>query len=239
MDPPTRTLRCWPYCRTKHIVPLNWDFYLERHGFIDGIKEWRRRRVEAGKRGHRALYFQDCEKRLREFVRLDPWELSYLDWAAARARRGIVEIGRLLGGSTLALALANPNVPIYSIDLAPADDERLRRVLDEHEISSNVRLLVGDSQHGEFAEIVADSYDLLFVDGDHSFDGCLADLEHWWPGLATGGSLLLHDCYQGSEVQDAANAFFERHGARFLRGTNVPGAHWLTAEGSIAHAIKT
>jgi len=65
--------------------------------------------VEAARSGHHALYFLDCEERLREFVRLDPWELSYLDWAAARARREIVEIGRLHGGSTLALALANPN----------------------------------------------------------------------------------------------------------------------------------
>lgn len=239
MNPRATTRRCWPYCRTKYIVPLNWNFYLGRHGLIDGFKEWRYRRKEAGKNGHRAMYFRDCEERLREFVRLDPWEVPHLVWAAARARRGIVEIGRYNGGSTLVLALANRNVPIYSIDIAPQDDQRLQQVLDEHEVGGNVRLLVGDSQHGEFAEIGPDSYDLLFVDGDHSYDGCLADLEHWWPGLATGGGALLHDCYQGSEVQDAADAFFARHPARFLRGTNIPGAHWLTAEGSIAHAIKT
>jgi predicted O-methyltransferase YrrM len=99
--------------------------------------------------------------------------------------------------------------------------------------------LVGDSQHGEFAEIGPESYDLLFVDGDHSYDGCLADLEHWWPGLAAGGSVLLHDCYQGNEVQEAVNTFFERNEARLIRDTNVPAAHWLTAEGSIVHAIKT
>jgi predicted O-methyltransferase YrrM len=184
------------------------------------------------------MYFADCDQRLREFVRLDPWEASYLIVAAVRARKAIVEIGRRWGGSTLVLADANRNVPIYSIDIAPRDDRHLRLLLDEHEVGANVRLLVGDSQHGEFAELEPASFDLLFVDGDHSYDGCLADLEHWWPGLATGGSALLHDCYQGSEVQDAAETFFEHRAARFLRPPNVPAAHWLTAEGSLAHAVK-
>src|SRR5919106_4640337 len=100
MSPQATMYRCWPYCRTKHIVPLNWNFYLERHGFINGFKAWRRRRRAAQRHGYRAMYFQDCEERLREFVRLDPWEVSYLTWAAGRARRAIVEIGRRWGGST-------------------------------------------------------------------------------------------------------------------------------------------
>lgn len=230
--------RCVPYCRTKHIVPLNWDFYRDRHGWTEGWKEWRRRRRQAAKSGHRAMYFRDCGEQLREFVRLDPWEAAYLTCVAARARRGIVEIGRFRGGSTLALALANGESPIVSIDIAPVDDERLRIVLDEHEVGRNVHLLIGDSRNGQFAEAGTDSYDLLFVDGDHSYEGCLADLERWWPGLAVGGSVLLHDCYQGNEVQQAADAFFGRNKAGFVRSTWIPGAHWLTSEGSLAHAVK-
>jgi predicted O-methyltransferase YrrM len=184
------------------------------------------------------MYFRDCAEPLREFIRIDPWELSYLVWAAAYAKRGIVEIGRYNGGSTLMFALANPRVPVYSVDIAPQDDARLRRVLADHEAGDNVRLLVGDSQRGEFTEIRPGGYDLLLIDGDHSYDGCLADLTNWWPGLAAGGSVLLHDCYHGSEVQEAAATFFARHQARFVRGANIPAAHWLTAEGSIAHALK-
>lgn len=238
MNPRGPMYRCWSYCRTKHLVPLNWSFYRKRYGFINGIKDWRRRRRAAATHGYRAMYFEDCDARLRELVRLDPWEAAYLILAAVRARKAIVEIGRRWGGSTLVLAHANRNVPIYSIDIAPKDDQRLRGLFDEHEVGANVHLLVGDSQHGEFAEIESESFDLLFVDGDHSYGGCLADLEHWWPGLAAGGSALLHDCYQGSEVQDAAETFFEHHPARLLRPPNVPAAHWLTVEGSLAHAVK-
>jgi predicted O-methyltransferase YrrM len=238
MEPLATIRRCWRYSRTKHVVPLNWSFYRGRHGVVDGLKEWRRRRKEAAKNGYRSMYFRDCEEPLREFIRLDPWELPYLVWAAVRAHQGIVEIGRYNGGSTLVFALANPSVPIYSVDIAPQDDARLRRVLADHEVGANVHLLVGDSQRGEFTEIAPGSYDLLLIDGDHSYDGCLADLASWWPGLATGGSVLLHDCYHGSAVQEAAEAFFAQHQARFIRGTNIPAMHWLTGEGSIAHAIK-
>jgi predicted O-methyltransferase YrrM len=238
MHPRAAIRHCWSYCRTKYIVPINWDFYLRRFGVRDGIKERRYRRKEAGKRGYRPMYFRDCDEPLREFIRLDPWELPYVVWAAARARTGIVEIGRYNGGSTLVFALANPKVPIYSIDIAPQDDDRLRRVLTEHGAGGNVHLLVGDSQKGEFAGIPPEGYDLLLIDGDHSYDGCLADLTAWWPGLAAGGSVLLHDCYHGSEVQDATEAFFARHDARFVRGANIPATHWLSGDGSIAHAVK-
>jgi precorrin-6B methylase 2 len=238
MHPSAVIRRCWSYCRTKHIVPINWDFYLRRFGVRNGIKERRYRRKEAGTRGYRPMHFRDCEQALREFIRLDPWELPYLVWAGARARKGIVEIGRYNGGSTLVFALANPQVPIYSIDIAPQDDDRLRRVLTAHGAGGNVRLLVGDSQKGQFAEISPGSYDLLLIDGDHSYDGCLADLTNWWPGLAAGGSVLLHDCYHGNQVQDATEAFFAHHEARFVRPANIPATHWLSGDGSIAHAIK-
>jgi predicted O-methyltransferase YrrM len=238
MHPRAVIRRCWSYCRTKYIVPINWNFYVRRFGMRSGLKELRYRRKEAGKNGYRPMHFRDCDAPLREFIRLDPWELPYMVWAAAHAQKGIVEIGRYNGGSTLVFALANPKVPVYSVDIAPQDDQRLRRVLAEHAVGGNVHLLIGDSQRGEFAEIEPGSYDLLLIDGDHSYDGCLADLTKWWPGLASGGSVLLHDCYHGSEVQDAAEAFFTRHDARFVRNTNIPAAHWLTSEGSIAHAVK-
>jgi predicted O-methyltransferase YrrM len=238
MHPRAVIRRCWSYCRTKYVVPINWNFYTRRFGLQGGLKELRYRRKEAGKNGYRSMHFRDCDEPLREFIRLDPWELPYLVWAAARAQQGIVEIGRYNGGSTLVFALAHPNVPIYSVDIAPQDDQRLRGVLADHEVGDNVHLLVGDSQHGAFAEIRPGSYDLLLIDGDHSYAGCLADLTNWWPGLASGGSVLLHDCYHGSEVQDAAESFFAQHQARFLRGTNISAAHWLTGEGSIAHAVK-
>jgi predicted O-methyltransferase YrrM len=226
------------YCRTKHVVPLNWSFYLKRFGLVEGIKRRRYWKKHGLKNAFRPLYFKHRDEIPPEFIRLDPWEMTYLMWAGSKARRGIVEVGRYNGGSTLIFAIINPDVPIYSIDIAPRDDERLRSVLAGEQAGENVHLLIGDSQHGQFEEVPDQGYDLLFIDGDHSYEGCLADLENWWPGLAAGGSLLLHDCYHGCPVQAATEDFLARNEAIRVRGHNIPAAHWLTAEGSIAHFVK-
>ena len=171
-----------------------------------------------------------------EFIRLDPWEAEYLFLVASLARKGIVEIGRHNGGSTFLLACANSEVPIWSIDIAPQDDDRLRRLLAEHGVGRNVDLIVGDSQRGEFPEIGA--YDLLFVDGDHSYEGCMADLEKHFPGLEPGGHLVLHDCYAGLAVQPAVFDFVARRDVTVVRSPYIIASHWHTSYGSMAHFRK-
>lgn len=39
-----------------------------------------------------------------------------------------------------------------------------------------------------------DSYDLIFVDGCHTYDGCKADIIDYKPKLKKGGFMLVHDC---------------------------------------------
>ena len=100
------------YCRTKHVVPLNWSFYLRRFGLVDGIKRHRYWKKHGLKNGFRPLYFKHREEIPPEFIRLDPWEMSYVMWAGSKARLGVVEVGRFNGGSTLIFAVANADVPM-------------------------------------------------------------------------------------------------------------------------------
>ncbi len=37
------------------------------------------------------------------------------------------------------------------------------------------------------------SFDLVFVDGDHSYEGAQADLENWGRRVRSGGQVLVHD----------------------------------------------
>jgi len=37
------------------------------------------------------------------------------------------------------------------------------------------------------------SLSLVFLDGDHSCEGCLADIDAWWPKLKSDGVMLGHD----------------------------------------------
>lgn len=36
--------------------------------------------------------------------------------------------------------------------------------------------------------------DILFIDGDHSYEGCGADIVAWYPWMNTGGIIFFHDC---------------------------------------------
>src|SRR5439155_10026060 len=125
-------------CRTKHLLVLpargrQWPVFVAR--LCLGRIPTANRRIYAMPSSRGGLP--------AEFIRLHPWEAEYLVLVASQATRGIVEIGRLKGGSTFLLACANPGVPIWSIDKHPADDEGLRRLLDANGVGANVRLLVG------------------------------------------------------------------------------------------------
>jgi predicted O-methyltransferase YrrM len=171
-----------------------------------------------------------------ELVRLEPWEMEYLFAMARQAKLGIVETGRFLGGSTLVLAGGAPQIPIWSIDIAPQDDTSLKRLMRELSIGENIDLIVGDSTSenpsvGEF--------DLLWIDGDHSFEGCSGDIKRWWPRLSPGGSMILHDCYLGCEVLDAVSNFLtEVRDAEIVTGTVNTRAHFRSPTGSICHIRK-
>ena len=38
-----------------------------------------------------------------------------------------------------------------------------------------------------------DSCDFIYVDGDHSYAGCLADIKAYWPKVKVGGIMAGHD----------------------------------------------
>jgi MMP 1-O-methyltransferase len=141
-----------------------------------------------------------------------------------------VEIGSWLGLSTIAFStglLANVNVGarVYSVDTWNGSPEHqslaeirnqtaletYNRNIQEAGISTYVTAVRGESsnlarswKHGPI--------DMLFVDGDHSYDACLGDLECWSPLLAPRGRILGHDAAPGSGVASAVAAFAQNTG---------------------------
>ena len=153
----------------------------------------------------------------------------------------IAEIGRFKGGSTVVFATALPEgIELWSYDLHVAlrpdlSGEQLDRELDEAlqrlGVRHKVHLLVGDSRT---IEPPPDPLELLFVDGDHSYEGARADFERWGELVQPGGHLLFHDAVDtggyGNVYPGVARATAEvEHDPRWRR---QPGA------GSIAHFLK-
>jgi len=170
------------------------------------------------------------------FIRQEPWEIEYLYMLAHYSKVGILETGRFNGGSTLISSLANNNVPIHSIDFDPKDDNYLLDILQKLNIGSNVNMIVGDSQKTKYDSI--DKIDLLFVDADHSKEGCLNDMVNWWDNLVTGGHMVLHDCYFGCEVQDAVIEFIAEHDVEIVISPYKSHEHRRYPQGSFCHFIK-
>jgi predicted O-methyltransferase YrrM len=167
------------------------------------------------------------------FIRLCPWEIEFLFACARRAKKGILEIGRFNGGSVFLMACANSEVPIYSIDIKPQNDLLLGQLFEMHDVGENVTLIVGDSQHTTYDNI--QTFDLLFIDGDHSYDGCKADLNNWFDKLAVGGYVVFHDSYLGSPVQDVILDFIDStSNIEVILSPLIGRSYWRYPAGSLA-----
>lgn len=133
-------------------------------------------------------------------LQLDEAALLYRLAKRVPSGAAVAEIGRFKGGSTLLLASALPEgAQLWSYDLhvalredltGAALDADLRAALERYGLSDRVQLVVGDSRT---AQPPPRPCALVFVDGDHSYEGARADYERWRDLLAPGGDLLFHD----------------------------------------------
>jgi predicted O-methyltransferase YrrM len=60
------------------------------------------------------------------------------------------------------------------------------------------------------------SLDFVFIDGDHSYQGCSTDIDCWFPKLKSGGLLSGHD-YRDDKDYGVKRAVHEFLGDRELR----------------------
>ena len=178
-----------------------------RRLLLSSIKRYPNLAVDALRQGN--LSFANLPPRpQRNFEDLD-WLLSsnntnrgllllQLDEAAflfrlVRSKRAaqIAEIGRFYGGSTFLFAVASDdNSEVSSIDVTPQNDDSLQTALKKSGLAHKVTLIVGDSTVGEARP---DFYDLVLVDGDHSYKGVKRDYEHWKRAVKAGGCLAFHN----------------------------------------------
>lgn len=66
------------------------------------------------------------------------------------------------------------------------------------------------------------SIDFVFIDGDHSYEGCANDIRLWYPKLKEGGLLSGHDYREGRNygVMQAVNEFVQSTGKPLRLGAN-------------------
>ncbi|MGK7877235.1 MAG: class I SAM-dependent methyltransferase [Xenococcaceae cyanobacterium] len=140
----------------------------------------------------------------------------------------IIEIGRFKGFSTLCLASAlkfiemgwqeplqhkqRPDInyedfekpkqrKVFSID--PFPTEEAATLIKEAELTKYVEFI---NQRSDAVNIQSE-VDLIFIDGDHSYEGCKEDVLHYvgW-NLRPGGYFILHDYFGWYDEQKRNNS---------------------------------
>ncbi|MBP8300313.1 MAG: class I SAM-dependent methyltransferase [Planctomycetes bacterium] len=175
-----------------------------------------------------------------------PGDIQFLWNMAATLPTGgrHVEIGSWMGLSTILFANSliahlNFDARIHCIDTWQGSQEHqgmaevengalfdtflanVRRANVQH----FVRPLRGDSKRMA-ANFDDHSLDSIFVDGDHSYAGCRADLEAWLPKLKRGGRIAGHDAVPGEGVDQAVREFAKAHGLQ-LEILPPPQGHYV------------
>lgn len=176
-------------------------------------------------------------------------ERGFLFQLASDAPAGaqVVEVGSWMGASTcfLAAGLKGNGAKVYAVDNfkglstcgedsawynrhfrrlgADSTLEIFRANFAELDLSARAEPVVSDSiaaaramasRHG--------SIDLIFIDGDHSYEACRADIHAWAPFVRRGGVMAFHDF--GSRAEGVTRAIFEEiRAGRFAEIIGVAG----------------
>lgn len=124
----------------------------------------------------------------------------------------VVNIGAGAGTSGLAFMESRGDLFLITIDITAesspfgcleAEENELRKAgyWDEHR---NLQIHQDSSHVGRHWG--GDKLDLIFIDGEHSYAGCVADITAWMPHLKPGGIIAVHDYKKHELPVDYANS---------------------------------
>lgn len=148
----------------------------------------------------------------------------------------VVEIGVYVGRLSRRLLEAHPGIFLHMVDpwaptgkqayaasgdfMANQDARQQMAVMAQavaevypHQGRYTIQRMTSEQASKLYAD---ESVDLVFIDGDHSYEGCSTDIRLWWPKVKPGGILSGHD-YRTDKDYGVIRAVQEFKGERELR----------------------
>lgn len=142
------------------------------------------------------------------------------------------EIGVFAGELSQRLLTRSPDLTLYMVDCWEAEghsqeyvdsgdfhaslpqvdqDSCYQRTID-NTFFAGPRAIILKRRSVEAAKLVPDKFlDFAFIDADHTYDGCKADLVAWYPKITSGGYICGHDYdhdqYKNWGVKEAVDEF--------------------------------
>lgn len=143
----------------------------------------------------------------------------FVEMVAERKPQTIMEIGTCYGGTLFPIArVSASDATIISLDFPSGDSggdySRLhRRILRRLPLSSQRLHIVWADSHSQktgeqIRQLVDRPLDLLFIDGDHSYEGVRQDFEMYAPLVRPGGLIAFHDIAESNNSYDQVQRFW-------------------------------
>lgn len=162
-------------------------------------------------------------------------------WKRQRYKVG-VEIGVHRAGYSLCILNGVPDVYLHAVDpwgVYPTSHLTKDSQANNYQMALNRLKPVSDrvTIHKDYSENVYSKFkdgslDFLFIDGDHTFDGCALDLIHWCPKVRDGGIVAVHDynAMRRGGVIESVNAYTRCHliAPWYVTREEFPTAFWVT-----------
>lgn len=114
--------------------------------------------------------------------------------------KNILELGTSLGLGTAALCLANPEALIVSVEGCP----NTLKIAEGHLAPlAHPNLVLKHASFDQFIDTDNHTYDLIYLDGDHSGSSTTAYFEKLLPKLANGGILIIDDIHWSKDMEQS------------------------------------
>lgn len=118
-------------------------------------------------------------------------ELLLLSKFAKNCKTDILEIGAFKGLSTIIMA-QNTNKYVFTIDPFFYDTKKEFLENIKKTNTKNIILLEGTTAN-QIKKLENINFDLIFIDGDHTYEGVLTDFKLLYPILNSNGLMVFHD----------------------------------------------
>jgi precorrin-6B methylase 2 len=147
-----------------------------------------------------------------------PEEYALLAKYVELTQGSYLEIGSMCGIIAMSLAEKYPARHFTCVDAFVAghgtiagEKEIFLQNLREHNLK-NVELIEGDSL--DIVPTLSGPFDVVFIDGNHSYEYVFGDALSCWPLLGSGGFVVFHDYGCVDETTLAVNTFLRETGAQ-------------------------
>jgi len=87
-------------------------------------------------------------------------------------------------------------------------DYRKHYVMVQKKFEDNKKVCIFEMDTVEYAQFIQEDFlDFIYIDADHSYEGCKRDINAWWSKIKKGGVLVGHDYFCCEGVRRAVDEF--------------------------------